>query len=137
MRVAFDLDDTLIPSMVITNSTRQFETTGGLLMRCFRRYGLLAVLAGMVAGLLQAETCLSPFVTRLDRPEKPLYVFCLDAAGKNHDSLVVVDVDPDSAKYGQVIHQLDLGSSGNETHHFGFTDDRKQIWGCSLFSNKI
>src|SRR5205823_13030435 len=30
-----------------------------------------------------------------------------------------------------------LGSSGNETHHFGFTDDRTHIWGCSLFSSRI
>src|SRR5262249_15216271 len=40
-------------------------------------------------------------------------------------------------RYGQLIHQLDLGSAGNETHHFGFTDDRTHIWGCSLFSSKI
>jgi selenium-binding protein 1 len=51
--------------------------------------------------------------------------------------LLVIDVDPDSAKFGQVIHTLDLGSGGNETHHFGFTDDRTHIWGCSLFSSKI
>src|SRR5205807_837819 len=30
-----------------------------------------------------------------------------------------------------------LGCSGNETHHFGFTDDRTHIWGCSLFSSKV
>src|SRR5262249_22245515 len=33
--------------------------------------------------------------------------------------------------------KLDLGSSGNETHHFGFTDDRTHIWGCSLLSSRI
>src|SRR5262249_21620893 len=38
---------------------------------------------------------------------------------------------------GQLIYQLDLGSSGNETHHFGFTDDRTHIWGCSLFSSRL
>ncbi len=27
--------------------------------------------------------------------------------------------------------------AGNETHHFGFTDDRTHIWGCSLFSNRV
>jgi selenium-binding protein 1 len=36
-----------------------------------------------------------------------------------------------------MTYQLDLGSSGNETHHFGFTDDRTHIWGCSLFSSRI
>ena len=84
-----------------------------------------------------AETCLSPFVKRLDRPEKYLYVFCLDAHAKNHDFLAVIDVDMDSPTYGKIIDQLDLGSSGNETHHFGFTDDRTHIWGCSLFSSRI
>ena len=85
----------------------------------------------------EAETCLSPFVKRLDRPEKILYVFCLDANAKANDFLAVIDVDKDSPKYSQIIYQLDLGSSGNETHHFGFTDDRTHIWGCSLFSSRI
>jgi selenium-binding protein 1 len=87
--------------------------------------------------LVEAETCLSPFVKRLNRPEKYLYVFCVDADAKDHDFLIVVDVDPDSSRYGKILHQLDLGSSGNETHHFGFTDDRTHIWGCSLFSSRI
>jgi selenium-binding protein 1 len=88
-------------------------------------------------GTAVAETCLSPFVKRLDRPEKFLYVFCVDAEAKDHDFLAVIDVDADSPKYGQLIFQLDLGSSGNETHHFGFTDDRTHIWGCSLFSSRL
>jgi selenium-binding protein 1 len=84
-----------------------------------------------------AETCLSPFVKRLDRPEKFLYVFCVDADAKDHDFMAVIDVDPDSPKYSKLIYQLDLGSSGNETHHFGFTDDRTHIWGCSLLSSRL
>ena len=46
-------------------------------------------------------------------------------------------MDAKSPSYGKIIYQLDLGSAGNETHHFGFTDDRTHIWGCSLFSNRI
>src|SRR5690349_122766 len=104
---------------------------GGLL-------GFLAVLFGLDAGgPAEAETCLSPFVKRLDRPEKFLYVFCVDADAKDNDFVAVIDVDLDSPKYGQIVYQLDLGSSGNETHHFGFTDDRTHIWGCSLFSSRI
>src|SRR5438445_5780380 len=102
---------------------------------------LLALLAGfaclVLVGPAAAETCLSPFVKRLDRPEKYLYVFCLDAQAKNHDFLAVIDVDMDSPSYGKLIYQLDLGSAGNETHHFGFTDDRTHIWGCSLFSSRL
>ena len=102
------------------------------------RLGLFALVAGLLGlASLPAETCLSPFVKRLDRPEKYLYVFCVDADAKDNDFLAVLDVDASSAKYGQILYQLDLGSSGNETHHFGFTDDRTHIWGCSLFSNRI
>src|SRR5262249_20223526 len=84
-----------------------------------------------------AETCLSPFVKRLDRPEKYLYVYCVDAGAKDNDFFLVVDVDKQSKTYSKIIHQLDLGSSGNETHHFGFTDDRTHIWGLTLFSNRV
>src|SRR5438132_7048630 len=96
----------------------------------------LVFLAG-ACGLLQAQTCMSPFVKRLDRPEKYLYVFCVDADAKDNDFLIVVDADANSADYSKIIHRLDLGSSGNETHHFGFTDDRTHIWGMSLFSNRV
>jgi selenium-binding protein 1 len=96
--------------------------------------GLLGVLALPPA---PAETCLSPYVKRLDRPEKVLYVFCVDADAKDNDFLAVVDVQPESKTYGEITYQLDLGSSGNETHHFGFTDDRTHIWGCSLLSSKV
>jgi methanethiol oxidase len=102
--------------------------------------GLLAILSLFALDLrrpARAETCLSPFVKRLDRPEKYLYVFCVDADAKDHDFLSVIDVDLDSPRYGKLIYQLDLGSSGNETHHFGFTDDRTHIWGCSLFSSQL
>src|SRR3989442_10980185 len=106
---------------------------------------LLSCLVGSVLALCwfapgppaEAETCLSPFVKRVDRPEKFLYVFCVDADARDHDFLAVIDVDMDSPRYGQMLYQLDLGSSGNETHHFGFTDDRTHIWGCSLFSSRL
>ncbi len=48
-------------------------------------------------GVASAETCLSPFVKRLDRPEKFLYVFCVDADAKDNDFVAVIDVNPDSA----------------------------------------
>jgi selenium-binding protein 1 len=101
--------------------------------------GFLAAVAAGLWGLnsATAETCLSPYVKRLDRPEKYLYVFCVGADGKRNDCLTVIDVDADSPRYGKVLRQLDLGSGGNETHHFGYTDDRTHIWGCSLFSSKV
>jgi selenium-binding protein 1 len=98
----------------------------------------LAILAGLLALLAaRAETCLSPFVKHLERPEQLLYVFCVDADARDNDFLAVIDVKAGSSRYGQILYQLDLGSRGNETHHFGFTDDRTHIWGCSLFSNRV
>jgi methanethiol oxidase len=107
-----------------------------------KRLMYASVLASLAAALFLsvpagAETCLSPFVKRLDKLEKYLYVYCVDADAKDNDFLLVLDVDIESPNYGKIRYQLDLGSSGNETHHFGFTDDRTHIWGCSLFSNRI
>ena len=60
-----------------------------------------------------AETCLSPFVKRLDRPEKFLYVWCVDADAKDNDFLAVVDVDKNSPTYSKIVYQLDIGSKGD------------------------
>src|SRR3954463_11993988 len=106
-----------------------------------RRVGWLLFLAGLISGILPrpaaAETCLSPYVKRLDRPEKVLYVFCVDADAKDNDFLIVIDVNPDSPSYGTIVHTLDLGTKGNETHHWGYTDDRTRIWAGGLFSSRI
>ena len=109
---------------------------GGFTMRASTRLALAWLLFLAIAGIGSAETCLSPFVKRLDRPEKYLYVFCVDADAKDHDSC------RHRRRCGrrstaEIIDQLDLGSAGNETHHFGYTDDRTHIWGCSLFSSRM
>lgn len=98
---------------------------------------ILAAASLAIAAPASAETCLSPFVKRLNRPEKYLYVYCVDADAKDNDFLAVVDVTPASQTYSKIVHQLDLGTKGNETHHFGFTDDRTMIWGLTLFSNRV
>src|ERR1700687_1734343 len=108
-----------------------------LLFRCVLIIGLALFAALFLDVPAEAKTCLPPFVKRLDRPEKYLYVFCVDADAKDNDFLAVIDVEPESKQYGKILYQLDLGSSGNETHHFGFTDDRTHIWGCSLFSSRV
>ncbi len=61
------------------------------------RMGLAALVVMIAPALATAETCLSPFVKRLDRPEKYLYLFCVDADAKDNDFIAVIDVDPDSA----------------------------------------
>ena len=106
-----------------------------------RALGLSILLAASAVAILQprasAETCLSPFVKRLDRQEKYLYVFCVDADARDNDFVSVIDVDPDSARYGTILNTLDLGTKGNETHHWGYTDDRTRIWAGGLFSSRI
>jgi selenium-binding protein 1 len=97
----------------------------------------MALALWLVPALAFAETCLSPFVKRLDRPEKLLYVFCVDADAKENDFLAVIDVDADSPNYGTLARTVDLGSKGNETHHWGFTDDRTKIWAGGLLSSRI
>jgi selenium-binding protein 1 len=99
--------------------------------------GLLGLALALTHDVAEAETCLSPFVKRLEQPEKYLYVYCVDADAKDNDFLVVIDVDRNSPKFSKILYKLDLGSAGNETHHFGFTDDRTHIWGLSLFSSRV
>src|SRR5262249_34826855 len=108
---------------------------GPMLRRPLRSIATLIVLAcPMIA---TAETCLSPYVKRLDRPEKYLYVFCVDADAQDNDFVAVVDVDEDSPTFGTITYRLDLGSKGNETHHWGYTDDRTRIWAGGLLSSRI
>ena len=96
-----------------------------------------ALLIFLAPGLAWAETCLSPYVKRLDRQEKYLYLFCVDADAKDNDFVAVIDVEPGSKTFGTILNTLDLGSKGNETHHWGFTDDRTRIWAGGLLSSKI
>ena len=70
-------------------------------------------------------------------PEKYLYLFCVDADARDNDFVTVIDVNPDSATYGTIMNTVDLGTKGNETHHWGYTDDRTRIWAGGLFSNRI
>src|ERR1700679_1601928 len=53
--------------------------------------------------------------------EKLAYVAALNANGGNKpDALVVVDVDPASAKYGEIVGRVDMPNVGDELHHFGW-----------------
>jgi methanethiol oxidase len=53
--------------------------------------------------------------------EKLAYVAALNANGSNRpDALVVVDVDRESDKYGQVVGRVDMPNVGDELHHFGW-----------------
>lgn len=100
---------------------------------------LLAALTFLAGQPVAAdETCVSPYLTRIEGQEEFVYVWTLgmEGLGDSSDKLVTVDVRPGSRTYGQVIHQHSVGGR-HEAHHAGFTDDRKQFWLASLDSSKI
>ncbi|MDI3312791.1 MAG: selenium-binding protein SBP56-related protein [Mycobacterium sp.] len=53
-------------------------------------------------------------------PERLAYVAAFDPAGQAKDALAVVDCDPTSPTYGDVIGWAELPTAGNELHHFGW-----------------
>ncbi len=53
--------------------------------------------------------------------EKLAYVTALNAnGGTKPDALLVVDVDHESGKYGQIVGRVDMPNAGDELHHFGW-----------------
>ena len=52
--------------------------------------------------------------------EQLAYVALLGADGATRDALGVVDTDPASGSYGELVGQLDFPNAGNELHHFGW-----------------
>jgi methanethiol oxidase len=48
------------------------------------------------------------------------YVALLNPAGERPDAIGVVDVDPQSPSYGQLVGQSDMPGPGDELHHFGW-----------------
>jgi selenium-binding protein 1 len=60
----------------------------------------------------------------------------MEGVGDEQDKLVTVDVNPNSATYGEVVHSLSVGGR-NEAHHSGLTDDRQYLWAGGLDTSKI
>src|SRR3954465_1871719 len=52
--------------------------------------------------------------------EQLAYVVAFDRAAEKPDALTVVDTDPSSASYGQIVGWADLPTVGDELHHFGW-----------------
>src|SRR5215213_802887 len=44
----------------------------------------------------------------------------VNSPDRKPDALTVVDLDPDSSTYGQVVGRLDMPTVGDELHHFGW-----------------
>ncbi len=52
--------------------------------------------------------------------EQLAYVVAFDRAGERPDALTVIDVDEASERYGSVVGWVDLPTTGDELHHFGW-----------------
>jgi selenium-binding protein 1 len=53
-------------------------------------------------------------------PEKLAYVAMLNPKRERPDAIGVVDVDPESKAYGNLVGQTDMSDVGDELHHFGW-----------------
>jgi len=63
----------------------------------------------------------SPRLAMQAPSEKLAYVAALNPnGGKRPDALIVVDVDPKSKKYAEVVGHVDMPNPGDELHHFGW-----------------
>lgn len=84
------------------------------------------------------ETCQSPFLPKVTGQEDYVYVWTLGIEGvaDGNDSLVTVDVNPKSKRYGQIIHRVPVPGR-HEAHHAGFTDDRRYLWAGGLDDSYI
>ena len=72
------------------------------------------VLILLAAGVVFAETCLSPYIKGLRGPEKVMYLWTLPADGHGSDYLTVIDVHLPSPTYGKILEKVEVGSVGNE-----------------------
>jgi methanethiol oxidase len=69
----------------------------------------------------------SPRMAMHAPPERLAYVAALNPSaalntdgGERPDALAVLDVDPDSETYSQVVGRVDMPNAGDELHHFGW-----------------
>ncbi|MEL0162023.1 MAG: selenium-binding protein SBP56-related protein [Halieaceae bacterium] len=101
-------------------------------------FSALVALTVLVQPTAADETCMSPYMAKIVGQEDYVYIWTLglEGVGDGEDKLVTVDVNPESASYGTVIHSISMGGR-NEAHHSGLTDDRRFLWASGLDTSKI
>src|SRR5450432_480680 len=87
-----------------------------------RSVGIAATVAEEREPMSTSPGYASPQVAREQAPEQVIYVAALyEGTGIDKpDFIAVVDVEPGSDTYGQVVGRTDMPNVGDELHHFGF-----------------
>ncbi|QYJ16569.1 Methanethiol oxidase [Rubrobacter xylanophilus DSM 9941] len=62
----------------------------------------------------------SPKMAMRAPQERLGYVALLDPKGERPDALGVLDLDPDSGTYAQIVDRVEMPNAGDELHHFGW-----------------
>lgn len=62
----------------------------------------------------------SPKLAMQAPPEKLAFTLMLSPDGSQPDGLAIVDVDPSSKTYSQIVHQVIMPNTSDEFHHFGW-----------------
>ena len=109
-------------------------------MKATRLFGYPVMAAAMLLCLPAHadETCMSPYIAKIQGQEDYVYVWTLgvEGVGDEQDKLVTIDTNPASETYGKVVDSLSVGGR-NEAHHSGLSDDRKYLWAGGLDTNRI
>jgi methanethiol oxidase len=81
----------------------------------------------------------SPYVGIFEQGEREsfVYVWTRDATGEASDFIAVVDADPASATFGEIVSTAPTGSTNNEAHHFGYTESADRIFAGGMISNRV
>lgn len=62
----------------------------------------------------------SPILAIDAPPETIARTFMLSPDASRPDALAVVDADPKSKTYGQIVHTVTMPNKGDQFHHFGW-----------------
>ena len=64
----------------------------------------------------------SPKLAMEAPPESFAYTVLLSPDASKPDALAVIDVNPSSQNYSQIVHTVTMPNKGDEFHHFGWND---------------
>ncbi len=120
------------------NTKTTIKSIGKAVRHAAFTFSTVALISLATPAVYADETCLSPYIPKIEGQEDFVYIWTLgvEGVGDEQDKMVTVDVNPKSKQYGKVINSLSVGGR-NEAHHSDFTDDRQYLWAGGLDTNKI